>query len=193
MKLDIQLLFVFLVTALALLGAVASFVLILLRRRYGRTFVVVSLGCIFFVWPPSFFATSIYNLERSKSTQFCASCHDMEQHVEDVMGATSKSLAAKHVRRTWINKNACYTCHTDYTMFGPLNAKFKGMRHMMAALLHDVKEEEIDLYHPYQDRDCLQCHDQARFDRVEEHIDADADERCIDCHDNMHKVRRIDE
>lgn len=144
-----------------------------------------------FVWPPAQLSLSTHNLHRSKEVSFCASCHEMAKHVEDVTHRASRSLSGKHMKRFWINNNQCYTCHTDYSLFGPVEAKVKGLVHMYKSLFADIREEEIELYdQPYPDSNCLQCHDPERFDKVEEHQDAEPDERCIDCHDNVHKVKR---
>jgi cytochrome c-type protein NapC len=153
----------------------------------GRRVVVVVLAV--FVFPVFFIALSSYNLQRARSVEFCGSCHEMQRHVNEMTDPTSRSLAAKHEQRKWVNKHPCYTCHTDYAMFGPIHGKWRGMRHMYAAVFGHMEEQDIALYAPYPDVNCLQCHHTARVREEEDHEDIDPDERCVDCHDNMHKVR----
>src|ERR1051325_1523047 len=98
-------------------------------------------------------------LERSKSTEFCLSCHIMEPygkslHVDDPM-----HLAAAHFQNHRVPaEEACYTCHTNYAMFGGVKAKVGGLRHIYVYYLgHAPKPEEIKLYQPYNNRECLHC------------------------------------
>lgn len=157
------------------------------RRLFFGSVVVLTV----FIWPPLQLELSVHHLNQSKEVAFCASCHEMDLHVKDVTHRKSRSLASKHMRRSWINDHPCYTCHTNYTLFGPVEAKLKGLVHMGAALFQEVEEADIELYQqPYPDVNCLQCHDNERFDKEEDHEDIDPDERCVDCHDNIHKIKK---
>lgn len=178
---------------LILLGAafVVSFVcLVLYKRRelYGGLFFTLAIILIIFLWPAGLVSLTSYNLERSKKVEFCASCHQMSGHIADIKRETEKSLAGKHAMLSWVNKNPCYTCHTNYSLFGPLSTKLNGLKHMAVAFLGDVREEDIKLYKPYLDANCMQCHDNYRFSKPEEHADIMPDERCVDCHDDMHEI-----
>ncbi|MDO8493918.1 MAG: NapC/NirT family cytochrome c [Deltaproteobacteria bacterium] len=174
--------------AVSVIMLAAAFILARKKSHHFFTFLMLSVAFAVFVWPLTFFSLSTYNLSRAKSVDFCMSCHQMSQHIDDVMNEKSTSLAAMHQKRHWINKNPCYTCHTDYSMFGPIEAKAKGLVHLYVSAFTDKKEEEIKLYQPYPDTNCLQCHQTSRFEKVEEHGDRLPEERCIDCHDNIHKV-----
>ncbi|MBI4062127.1 MAG: NapC/NirT family cytochrome c [Elusimicrobia bacterium] len=129
-------------------------------------------------------------LERSKSLQFCASCHVMTPYVEGLKAPDSELLAAKHYQYRRINHNQCYTCHADYDMFGPAKAKANGLKHMIH--YYFAPPRKIALYKPFPNSHCLQCHDGARsFVKAESHkeiIEAlRSDEmKCFDCHGPVH-------
>jgi hypothetical protein len=64
---------------------------------------------------------------------------------------------------------ACYTCHTDYTMYGDVNSKLRGLRHVYAYYI-GKPAQPIKLYKPYNNRECLHCHLGARgFEESEAH------------------------
>ncbi len=60
----------------------------------------------------------------------CGDCHAMEGHVADLRNPASDSLAAKHYKNRYIQTDQCYTCHSDYGMFGTVNAKLEGLGHV---------------------------------------------------------------
>ncbi len=56
---------------------------------------------------------------------------------------------------------ACFSCHTDYTMYGGFSAKLRGLRHVYVQYLGTVPQT-VKLYTPYNNRECLHCHAGAR-------------------------------
>ena len=55
--------------------------------------------------------------------------------------------------------HACFTCHTDYALFGDYKAKWRGVHHVLVQYLGKIpKPEEIKLYTAYNNRECLHCH-----------------------------------
>ena len=66
---------------------------------------------------------------------------------------------------------ACYTCHTDYAMFGGVRAKLRGVRHLYVQYLTTPPPpDQIHLYQPYNNRECLHCHGGARtFEEASAH------------------------
>jgi hypothetical protein len=98
------------------------------------------------------------HLEHSKKTQFCLSCHIMKPYGESLKVDDSSHLAASHfVNRRIPRDQACFTCHTDYTMFGPVKSKMHGLRHVWVWLTQDPKPP-IHLYKPFTNQNCLHCH-----------------------------------
>ena len=102
-------------------------------------------------------------MERSKTVAFCTSCHVMERyghslHVDDDR-ATSP---AQHYQYNRVpRETACFACHTNYTMYGDYKAKLRGLRHVWVQYIGTIPEK-IALYTPYNNRECLHCHDGAR-------------------------------
>jgi cytochrome c-type protein NapC len=103
-------------------------------------------------------------LEHAKSTEFCLSCHIMEPYGKSLRVDDPQHLAAAHFQNHRVPPNeACYTCHTNYAMFGGIKAKLGGLRHIYVYYLGTPPApENIKLYEPYNNRECLHCHAGAR-------------------------------
>src|SRR5215831_2026186 len=81
-------------------------------------------------------------------------------------------IPARHFQNNLVpRERACYTCHTTYTLFGGVQAKIRGLRHLYVEYLgQPPKAEEIKLYEPYNNRECLHCHLGARrFEEASAH------------------------
>ena len=138
------------------------------------------------------------HIEHSKSTGFCLSCHEMEPYGRSLGIADSSYLPAGHYQNHRVPPDqACFTCHTTYTMFGDVQAKLQGMRHVFVHYLGNIPEQ-IELYRPYSNRECLHCHAGARsFEEGEDHVDLREDLRtgassCLECHDFVHDVGNLE-
>lgn len=143
-------------------------------------------------------------LDRAKSTEFCLSCHIMEPYGQSLYVDDPQHLAAAHFQNHRVPANeACYTCHTNYAMFGGLKAKIGGLRHIYVYYLgKPPAPENIKLYQPFNNRECLHCHAGARsFEEGPVHT-ADPDllpaikankTSCISsgCHDVVHDVGHL--
>jgi cytochrome c-type protein NapC len=101
---------------------------------------------------------------RSKTTKFCLSCHIMEPYGQSLRVDDPTYLAGAHFQNHRVPADeACYTCHTNYAMFGSVKAKMHGLRHVYIYYLGTPpKPENIKLYEPYNNRECLHCHLGAR-------------------------------
>lgn len=132
------------------------------------------------------------HIGNSKKTEFCLSCHEMHPY-----GATlldPESLAGKHFGNRYVPREAaCYTCHTEYTLFGGLRAKTKGLKHLFVHYAGGIGDP-VKLYDPYRNRECLHCHEGATsFDEAIGHGDEieafRADQvSCLKCHKPAHGV-----
>ena len=137
------------------------------------------------------------HMERSKSTEFCLSCHVMEPYGKSLRVDDAAFVPASHFQNNRVPPDrACFTCHTDYTMFGDAKAKLRGLRHVYVNYLAGPPEK-IALYEPYNNRECLHCHAGARsFEESELHVDI-RDElganrtSCLECHDMAHEVAEL--
>jgi cytochrome c-type protein NapC len=143
-------------------------------------------------------------LERSKTTKFCLSCHIMEPYGQSLHVDDPTYLAAAHFQNHRVPADeACYTCHTNYAMFGSFKAKMGGLRHVYVYYLtKPPAPENIKLHEPYNNRECLHCHLGARsFEQGAVH-NADPDllpavkankVSCISsgCHEVVHNVSTL--
>ena len=103
-------------------------------------------------------------MERSKSTAFCLSCHTMESFGKSLYIDDPGHIPAAHFQNHRVPaEEACYTCHTEYAMFGTLKVKLYGLKHVYIYYLGTPPApEKIKLYDPYNNRECLHCHLGAR-------------------------------
>jgi len=145
-------------------------------------------------------------MSQSKSTKFCLSCHIMEPYGKSLQIDDPMHLAASHFQNHRVPRDqACYTCHTNYAMFGGMKAKLSGLRHIYVYYLgNPPRPAEIKLYEPYHNRECLHCHAGARS--FEEGVVHSSDPTlmeaiksnqtsCISsgCHETVHDVRTLNE
>jgi cytochrome c-type protein NapC len=140
-------------------------------------------------------------MERAQSTTFCLSCHVMNEHGRSLWVDDISYLAASHVQNNRVPRDrACYTCHTDYAMFGGVRSKLRGLRHLYVQYLGSVPSpDDLRLYEPYNNRECLHCHadartflEQAAHSRTPEQmgriINNDLGCTSSRCHDIVHDV-----
>jgi nitrate/TMAO reductase-like tetraheme cytochrome c subunit len=144
------------------------------------------------------------HMERSKQTQFCLSCHIMNPYGRSLYVDDPVYVPAAHFQNARIPRDeACYTCHTDYVMYGGIRAKIRGLRHVYMQYVGHAAPP-LHLYNPYNNRECLHCHAGARS--FEEGAVHSADPSimasiksnqlsCLTsgCHDNVHAVERLSE
>lgn len=145
-------------------------------------------------------------MDRSKSTKFCLSCHIMEPYGKSLQVDDPMHLAAAHFQNHRVPADeACYTCHTNYAMFGTIKAKLGGLRHIYVYYLgHPPKPADIKLYEPFNNRECLHCHAGARsFEEGAVHTadpsllpDIKSNKvSCLSsgCHQTVHDVATLDQ
>lgn len=141
-----------------------------------------------------------YQIDRSKRIEFCLSCHIMEPYGRSLYVDDKSFLAAAHFQNHRVPPDvACYTCHTDYVLYGSFRAKLRGLRHVYAQYIGRPKEP-IRLYHPYNNRECLHCHLGARsFEEASTHAALRDDlisnqMSCLTsgCHSVVHNVEQLD-
>jgi cytochrome c-type protein NapC len=147
-----------LIIALILIGLVVIKPSITVTRG-GKILAFVS----FFVFPVlgGTFGLSVH-VERSKNTQFCTSCHVMKDYGKSLLIDDPSYIPAGHFQNNRVPRDsACYTCHTDYTMYGGFRSKLRGLSHIYYQYLGTIPDK-IELRTPYNNRECLHCHQGAR-------------------------------
>ncbi|MDA8019004.1 MAG: NapC/NirT family cytochrome c [Thermoanaerobaculia bacterium] len=161
----------------------------LVTRRSGKVLAFVAL----FLLPSLITGMGfVLHLEHAKSTDFCLSCHVMEPYGTSLHFDDLSYLVADHYQNNLVpREQACYTCHTQYTMFGDVQAKLGGLKHVWVYYTGQTPET-LELYQPYQNRECLHCHGASRsFVEGELHVDLLDDMRsnevsCLECHEQVH-------
>ena len=166
--------------------------------RSGKIFAFVAL-CV--LPALSIWAGFHEQIERSTSTKFCLSCHVMADFGRSLYVDDKSFLPGAHFQNRFVPRDhACFTCHTDYTMFGDYKAKWRGVHHVLVQYLGKIpKPGEIKLYTPYNNRECLHCHAGARsYEEASSHhktpdmlaLAASNQLSCTSssCHDIVHNV-----
>jgi nitrate/TMAO reductase-like tetraheme cytochrome c subunit len=146
------------------------------------------------------------HIEHSKSTAFCTSCHVMEKHGRSLRVDDDTLLAAAHFQGGRVpREQACFTCHTTYTMYGDFAAKLRGLKHVWVNYVKGPPEPtKIKLYGPYNNRECLHCHEGTRkyLNGATHKLESDRFEKmrknelsCIagGCHEFVHSVADVDQ
>ena len=141
------------------------------------------------------------HMDKAESTQFCLSCHVMQDYGKSLHYDDPSYIPARHYQNNFVDReHACYTCHTDYAMFGVVKAKAHGLQHVIVQYFGKIPApKDIKLYSPFPNETCLHCHLGARkFEEVNgHHKQPDALEKmksgklsCLtaNCHDIAHEV-----
>lgn len=129
----------------------------LTRARGGK---ILAFLAIFLLPAAALWGGFQEQMQRSESTQFCLSCHVMHDFGVSLQVDDASYIPAVHYQNHLVPHDAaCYTCHTDYALFGGLQAKMHGLRHVYVEYLgHIPQPDQIRLYTPYNNRECLHCH-----------------------------------
>lgn len=142
------------------------------------------------------------HLQRSKTTEFCLSCHVMQDYGKSLHIDDKSFIPAVHFQNNLVpRENACFTCHTDYTMYGDFNSKLRGLKHVYAQYI-GKPSRPLKLYTPYNNRECLHCHQGSRsFEENETHTkEPDRLQKIkmnqlscstTDCHNIVHRVDQL--
>ena len=177
---------------LAVLNLVLLVVIWRMVRRDGVTTASKALlfGAILVIPVVVVFLATAHGMQESMSVEACGSCHVMESHVADLRNPASESLAAVHYKNRYIQTDHCYTCHSDYGMFGTVSAKLEGLGHVYHNLAGNYPVP-IKIRRPYSNTRCLSCHGGAQNFLAKHEKDqipgllANKDS-CLDCHGPAH-------
>ena len=143
-------------------------------------------------------------MDRAQTTDFCLSCHVMADYGKSLYVDDAGYVPAAHFQNNRVARDrACYTCHANYSMFGTVAAKIHGVRHLIVQYFGTVpKPEDIKLYAPFNNRECLHCHLGARKFEAQRAHNRTPDElvrmksnelSCTSskCHDIVHDVTTL--
>ncbi len=194
----IEILFVGIALGLALLVGLR---VELTRARGGKILAFVTL---FIVPALAMWFGFSEHMERAESTRFCLSCHVMHDFGQSLRVDDPSYIPARHFQNNLVPRDrACYTCHTDYTMFGTVHSKFRGLRHLYVQYLgKPPAPADIKLYTAFNNRECLHCHtgmrafeEQPKHKKTPEMMAKITSNQmsCMKsgCHDTVHDVATI--
>jgi len=138
-----------------------------------------------------------FHMQRSQQTAYCISCHSMESHGQSLYVLNTSYIPAQHFQNHLVPPDkACYTCHTDYTMYGPLKDKLKGLRYIYMEYV-STPPKTIHLDGTYNNSQCLHCHAGMRgFDENPTHTAIMGSLKtnrmsCISCHNTIHNASEV--
>ena len=158
---------------LPLVAAVPAAAILLVGLVRGRLLPAVATAGIVFLPIAAYALGALLVLEDSKKVTFCGSCHVMTPIVAS-LGGDGDSLATVHYRRGLVShEEACFVCHSGYGIWGKLDAKMAGVRHMLRTVANDYTFP-IEHVGPFDIDSCLNCHARsATFRAVDAHQDPD--------------------
>jgi cytochrome c-type protein NapC len=140
-----------------------------------------------------------FHMQRSQQTSYCISCHSMKSHGESLNFEDTQYIPAQHFQNHLVPPDAaCYTCHTDYTMYGPFKDKLKGLRYLYLEYV-STPPKTIHIDGKYSNLQCLHCHQGSR--NFEEHLNqmppigelTSNRMSCLSsgCHDMIHNASEV--
>ncbi|MGA8036840.1 MAG: NapC/NirT family cytochrome c [Candidatus Acidiferrales bacterium] len=102
------------------------------------------------------------HMQRSEQTRFCISCHAMEPYGKSLYVDDPKYIPAQHFQNHRVPPDmACYSCHTDYTIYGPVKDKLKGLTRIYMQYV-STPPNPITIPGGFKNAQCLHCHAGAR-------------------------------
>lgn len=140
-----------------------------------------------------------FHMQRSEQTSFCISCHSMEPYGRSLHVDDASYVPAQHFQNHRVPVDqACYACHADYTIYGPLNDKLQGLKRVYMQYV-STPPNPIQIAGGFKNANCLRCHLGARsFVQNPVHM-AIMDTllsnqlSCVSsgCHDTVHNVDHL--
>lgn len=140
-----------------------------------------------------------FHMQRSEQTAFCISCHSMEAYGKSLYIDDPKHVPAQHFQNHRVPPDmACYACHTDYTIFGPVKDKLSGITRIYLQYVSSPPNP-ITIKGGFKNAQCLHCHLGARaFEENPVHVSLmdtliSNQMSCLSsgCHDLAHDVANL--
>lgn len=139
------------------------------------------------------------HMQRTESTAFCTSCHAMEPYGKSLYIDDPKFIPAAHFQNHRVPADmACFTCHADYTIYGPFKDKMRGLTRVYKQFVTSPPDP-ITIPGGYNNNQCLHCHAGARgFEGSVTHsamMDTLKSNQlsCVSsgCHDSIHNLHGL--
>ena len=138
------------------------------------------------------------HMEQSKTTGFCLSCHVMEPYGRSLFIDSPDHVPANHFQDKRVpRESACLICHTTYTMFGDLQAKLTGGKHLYVNYFGHHPGGALALPALPEPRMPILPRRGQIFDESDIHLDVRAELAsneisCLECHDLTLDVTELD-
>lgn len=139
------------------------------------------------------------HVQRSEQTQFCVSCHAMIPYGQSLYVDDPNHIPAQHFQNHRVPADrACYSCHADYSIYGPLKDKVQGLKRIYMQYV-SAPPNPVTIPGGFKNAQCLHCHLGARnFEENPVHaamMDALKSNQtsCLTsgCHDTAHDVANL--
>ena len=141
------------------------------------------------------------HVQRSEQTRFCVSCHVMIPYGQSLYVDDASNIPAQHFQNHRVPVDmACYSCHADYSIYGPLKDKLQGLKRIYIQYVSTAPDPaSIRIPGGFQNAQCLHCHLGARnFEENAVHaamLDSLKSNQtsCLTsgCHDTAHDVANL--
>jgi NapC/NirT cytochrome c family protein len=104
------------------------------------------------------------HVQRSERTSFCISCHVMEPYGKSLYVDDAMHIPAQHFQNHRVPEDmACIACHGDYSLYGPLNDKIRGLKRVYFQYVTTPPDPaSIRIPGGFKNAQCLHCHLGAR-------------------------------
>ena len=141
------------------------------------------------------------HIQRSEQTRFCISCHVMVPYGQSLYVDDPSHIPAQHFQNHRVPVDmACYSCHADYGIYGPLKDKLQGLKRIYLQYVSTPPDPaSIRIAGGFKNAQCLHCHLGARsFEENAVHaalLDSLKTEQtsCLTsgCHDTAHDIANL--
>ena len=141
------------------------------------------------------------HVQRSEQTRFCVSCHVMIPYGQSLYVDDASHIPAQHFQNHRVPVDmACYSCHADYSIYGPLKDKLQGLKRIYIQYVSTAPDPaSIRIPGGFQNAQCLHCHLGARnFEENAVHaamLDSLKSNQtsCLTsgCHDTAHDIANL--
>jgi cytochrome c-type protein NapC len=104
------------------------------------------------------------HVQRSEQTSFCISCHVMVPYGQSLYIDDPAHIPAQHFQNHRVPADmACISCHADYTLYGPLYDKLRGLKRVYFQYVSTAPDPaSIRVPGGFKNAQCLHCHLGAR-------------------------------
>jgi cytochrome c-type protein NapC len=141
------------------------------------------------------------HVQRSEQTSFCISCHVMAPFGRSLFIDDAKPIPAQHFQNHRVPADmACISCHADYSLYGPLIDKVRGLNRIYFQYVTTPPDPaSIRIPGGFKNAQCLHCHLGARnFEENPVHsamMDSLESNQmsCLasGCHDTTHEIPNL--